>query len=181
MSYDGGTLWGVRHNEDGHPPHIRRCDSETQARGLHRALTTGYQRQGRTDRPELVSARITWEPVPSPTTPTDERPHPVNTNIFHSDATGTVEAHQYDGTQESADTIAAAFGLTTVQHSPRAAVYTVPTTLEFSPGDYYDADNREIAIPANAWIWVNHDRHVLGAEWDEYFRDHFTTGPRDAH
>jgi len=87
--------------------------------------------------------------------------------------TGDVEAHQYNGAPESARTIAEALGLTIIQHHPRAAVYTVPDRLAFSPGDYYDVENREIAILAGAWIWVNHDRAVLGCEWDEYFRGNF--------
>ncbi len=94
-------------------------------------------------------------------------------NMFRSDVTGDIEAHQYNGTPESARAIAEALGLTIIQHHPRAAVYTVPDRLAFSPGDYYDAENREIAILADAWIWVNHDRAVLGCEWDEYFRGHF--------
>lgn len=93
--------------------------------------------------------------------------------MFRSEATGTVEAHQYTGTPTSANTIAEAFGLDTVQHHPRAAVYTVPAHLEFAPGDYYDAENRELAILTDAWIWVNHNRAMLGCEWNEYFRDHF--------
>jgi len=97
----------------------------------------------------------------------------MSTNTFRSDATGTVEAHQYDGTPESATTIAEAFGLTLVQQHPPAAVYTVPTSITFSPGDYYDAENREIAILTNAWIWLNRTTAVLGCEWNEYFRDHF--------
>lgn len=93
--------------------------------------------------------------------------------MFRNEVAGDVEAHQYNGTPESARAIAEALGLTIVQHHPGAAVYTVPERLAFSPGDYYDAENREIAILADAWIWVNHDRAVLGCEWDEYFRGHF--------
>ncbi|MFC6127880.1 hypothetical protein [Mycolicibacterium llatzerense] len=97
----------------------------------------------------------------------------MTNNMFRSEATGIVEAYQYTGTPESAVTIAEAFGLDTVQHHPRAAVYTVPARLEVAPGDYYDAENREIAILADAWMWVDHGRALLGCEWNEYFRDHF--------
>ncbi len=94
--------------------------------------------------------------------------------MFRSNTARTVEAHQYDGTPESASTIAQALGLNMVQQSPRAAVYTVPDRLQFAPGDYYDAQNREIAILTGAWIWVNHERAVLGCEWNGYFVDHYT-------
>lgn len=103
--------------------------------------------------------------------------------MFCNDAIGIVEAHQYDGTSESAATIATAFGLTIVQQAPPAVVFTVPDHLEFSPGDYYNASTREIALPAHAWTWVNHQqRATLGCEWDEYFRDHFipTDGPAES-
>lgn len=63
MAYDGGALWAVRWNEVGSNPQITQCDGEVQARGFHQALSTGYKRQGRADKPELLTAAVTWQAV----------------------------------------------------------------------------------------------------------------------
>lgn len=59
--YDGGVLWGVRCNEIGSEPRIYECNSEAEACGFYGHLVARYQELGRSDAPELVSARIIWE------------------------------------------------------------------------------------------------------------------------
>ncbi|MCT7373362.1 hypothetical protein [Mycolicibacterium llatzerense] len=71
-SYDGGTRWSVRWNEVGTPSHIEEIGPEAQARAFHGALSKGYARMGRTDRPELVSAHIVWHAAPNPDEPATE-------------------------------------------------------------------------------------------------------------
>ncbi|WP_255799628.1 hypothetical protein [Mycobacteroides abscessus] len=85
-----------------------------------------------------------------------------------------VQAFQYDGTQECAARIAAAFDLSVVQQAPRAVVFAVPPELNFSPGEYYDLDTREIAVLAQGWVWLDRDDQMIGCEWDDYVRGHFS-------
>lgn len=97
----------------------------------------------------------------------------MSTNMFRY-GDRVVEARQYDGTQESAASIAAAFGFSVVQQAPPAVVFAAPPALEFSPGDYYDLDTREIAVLAKGWVWMDRNDEIIGCEWDEYFREHFS-------
>jgi hypothetical protein len=87
----------------------------------------------------------------------------------------TVEALQYDGTAESASNIAQMFGFSVVQQCPPAAVFAIPPALTFSPGDYYELDTREIALPAGSWVWFDRNAEMIGCEWDSYVREHFTS------
>lgn len=103
----------------------------------------------------------------------------MSANIFHSPA-GTVEAWQYDGTAQRANEIAEAAGLTIVQQAPPAVAFRVPENLTFSPGDYYEADTREIAVLSGGWFWIERAAKVIGCEWEQYFRDHFTQAPQPA-
>ena len=96
----------------------------------------------------------------------------MSTNIFRY-GDRVVEARQYNGTQESAASIAAAFGFSVVQQAPPAVVFAAPPALEFSPGDYYDLDTREIVVPAQGWVWVDRNDEMIGCEWDAYVREHF--------
>ncbi|OHU12712.1 hypothetical protein BKG82_26995 [Mycobacteroides chelonae] len=103
----------------------------------------------------------------------------MSANIFHGPS-GTVEAWQYDGTAARAQEIADAAGLEIVQQAPRAVALRVPETLSFSPGDYYEADTREIAILTGGWFWVDRAAKIIGCEWDQYFREHFAHAAQPA-
>lgn len=96
----------------------------------------------------------------------------------HTDA--PVEALQYTGTAESAEAIATTFGLTVRVQFERVAVFAVPTVWAIAVDDY-DYDNREFGIVRSGWVWRDPATHSIGAEWDEYFGDHFTpTRPANA-
>lgn len=84
-----------------------------------------------------------------------------------------VEAIQYTGTRESAETIAATFGLAVIIQFERVAVFAVPDGWVIAVDDY-DRDNREFGIVRSGWVWRDGDGHTIGGEWDEYFGEHFT-------
>lgn len=105
-----------------------------------------------------------------------KEPMMLSTNTFqYQDA--TVEALQYDGSAERASIIAEEFGFVIVQQFPLSVVFSVPETLTFSPGEYYELDTREIALPAGSWVWLDRDAQTIGCEWDSYLREHFISQP----
>lgn len=85
----------------------------------------------------------------------------------------SVEAIQYEGTSECASSIAKAFDLTVLWKSSPVVVFSVPSGLNFSPGDYYDLEVRTIAVPVGAWVWLDRSNDTIGCEWDSYVQEHF--------
>jgi hypothetical protein len=60
--YAGGIKWGVRWGEAGTPVKVFEYRDEEAARSMYKFLLKRYEELGRPDRPQLVAARIHWQP-----------------------------------------------------------------------------------------------------------------------
>lgn len=88
--------------------------------------------------------------------------------------TTPIHAIQYLGTRQSANDIAQSFGLAvTAQRDGGAAAFRAPSGLTITV-DEYDRNTREFGVANGCWVWVDKEMELIGAEWNDYFRQHWT-------